>query len=331
MNRSTSRFHPLALGVFVAGVVLMASVSAWNRIHGLDRKPRATLSAVRAHDSGSAVVTVPPLAWAVRGLLPQGARVQTLVPQGAGCEGVELTPGQMAAVRSAGLVVSVGLGLDDQVARLVEGDGEARLHVSFADLLSHGASHAHNHDHDDAHAHEDEHSHAQYGADPHLWLDPELMKRLVMALAERLGSGASETESERLRAAAGVLAEECDRIDREYRERLATVATRKLVTYHDAYGRLAQRYGLEVAAVIQHTHDAEPSPGDLARAASAVRDSGLAAIFVEPQFPQGAARRIAEETGAQVLVLDPLGDGDWPAMMRRNLDALAQGLAAAPR
>ena len=48
--------------------------------------------------------------------------------------------------------------------------------------------------------------------------------------------------------------------------------------------------------------------------------------FVDPPGPDEATKRIAEAAGARVMVLDPLSDGDWPALMRRNLDALVDGL-----
>ena len=39
-----------------------------------------------------------------------------------------------------------------------------------------------------------------------------------------------------------------------------------------------------------------------------VADLGAVCIFAEPQFNSAAARAIAEEAGAEVLFLDPVGD-----------------------
>ena len=35
---------------------------------------------------------------------------------------------------------------------------------------------------------------------------------------------------------------------------------------------------------------------------------------------------VTRETGVRVGTLDPLGQGDWEALMLRNLDALVEGL-----
>ncbi|MEL7474184.1 MAG: metal ABC transporter substrate-binding protein, partial [Planctomycetota bacterium] len=98
------------------------------------------------------------------------------------------------------------------------------------------------------------------------------------------------------------------------------------VTHHDAWRRLTGRFGVRVVGVIRPIETSEPTPGAIAAAVDAVRSAEASLIIVEPQFDPGAARRVAELTGAPVATLDPLGDGDWFAMMRANLEALTDAL-----
>jgi ABC-type Zn uptake system ZnuABC Zn-binding protein ZnuA len=55
-------------------------------------------------------------------------------------------------------------------------------------------------------------------------------------------------------------------------------------------------------------------------------------VFTEPQFSAKALDNIARQTGAKVLVLDPLGDpnapdrGTYQQLMRYNLSTLLAGL-----
>ena len=110
---------------------------------------------------------------------------------------------------------------------------------------------------------------------------------------------------------------------------------KQIVTFHRAFDRLADRYGLEVAATLM---PAETAGGVTSRqydlVVAAIREHGLKAIFVEPQFSPDAAERISHDTGTKVLVLDPLGDPHIPEragylpMMRYNLKTLAEGLAS---
>jgi zinc transport system substrate-binding protein len=57
---------------------------------------------------------------------------------------------------------------------------------------------------------------------------------------------------------------------------------------------------------------------------------GAKAIFAEPQFSSKVAETIAQESGAQVLFLDPLGSSlDNPGylnLMRHNVAQMAKAL-----
>ena len=101
-----------------------------------------------------------------------------------------------------------------------------------------------------------------------------------------------------------------------------------LVTHHAAWKRLAERYGLKIAAVIRPIESAEPTAEAIAGAVHAIQDQHIPVIFVEPQFSSKAAERIAAQTGVRIGHLDPLGDGDWFKLMRSNLDSLVANLAA---
>ncbi len=324
-RRRTPRGSAMLRGIGVLALLAVGAIVALATLRP-NAKPRL-------HDAGAlkVVVSVAPLMWPVRVLAPE-ASVTLLAPAGAGCEGVDLTPSNVLALERADLVVLTGLGLEPQIERLLaNGKESGRNIVRMADVLSEGERNAaeHNHKHEAG----DEHADHQHSPDQHLWLDPVLMARfvdhLVQRMAERSGvSGVAATPSAgNVRQASATAVA----VDGEYRRGLAPFAGRGIVTQHAAFDRLADRYGLIIAAVLQREHGAEPTPGDIAAAAEAVRQSGASAVFVEPQLPSDAARRVAEVTGVRVLSLDPLGDGDWPGMMRRNLAVLVEGLSGFPQ
>jgi len=70
----------------------------------------------------------------------------------------------------------------------------------------------------------------------------------------------------------------------------------------------------------------EPGPRELRDVIETARAKGIEVIFIEPQFPQRAARALAEEIGAGVETLDPL-ERDWPAGMRAIAATLRASLA----
>ena len=152
-------------------------------------------------------------------------------------------------------------------------------------------------------------------------MDPGAMEALIRGVAAALD--ASEEALDRTLA-------EVAQVDAEYRDALSGVRRRTLVTHHDGFGWMARRYQLEVGGVIRPGGLVETRPSDVARIVEVVERNGLGGIFVEPQFGDRAAARIRDLTGVEIFVLDPLGSGDWPAMMRSNLVQLTAGLNREP-
>jgi zinc transport system substrate-binding protein len=142
--------------------------------------------------------------------------------------------------------------------------------------------------------------------DPHVWLDPTRYE----LIARRIG-------------------------DREYRRRLDRCARNDIVTSHDAFGYLAQRYGLHQIPITGLSPEAEPSPKDLSRVVDLVRSTHATTVFSETLVSRRIAKAVASETGARTAVLNPI-EGLEPSeaekganyfvLMRSNLAALRLAL-----
>lgn len=274
--------------------------------------------AARARPDGPTriVVSIPPIAWAVKQLAPEDAKVTVLLAQGQSEHGASLTAADTTALRNADHVFLVGWGLEASAERVVRRPASwQRVHrlsrvveTSGIDLVSHTVP-----------CDDPSHNHIQhYATDPHAWLDPIAMVEWVRAVGAALGASEDRIEA---------LVSECRSIDDEYAAALSVVDQRRIVTHHNAYGWIASRYELEVAAVIRPNELLETTPGELNEAVEAVRAHGIDAVFIEPQFSGRAANRLRELTSVRLLTLDPLGSGDWPATMRSNLGSLVEGLS----
>ena len=104
---------------------------------------------------------------------------------------------------------------------------------------------------------------------------------------------------------------------------------RRLVTFHNAFDRFAQRYKLEVVAHLAEIQTQGPSitAKEIEQVRSAIATYKLETIYREPQMPATAAKAIEQQTGVHLLVLDPLGSAgeSYDALMRRNLHTLVEG------
>lgn len=278
------------------------------------------------------VVSIPPLEGLVRPLLPADAVVKVLVPPGQTPHGFELAPSDVVTVANADVVVYVGLYLEPQLEKLLKNqDTSWRREVCFADVVGIEFESPVNHSgHDHGPGEECDHEHGP--VDPHLWLDPGLVEQLIPELRAAVqasvssSSGLTDAQRESLMDRESALLAKVRDVDEQYRARLEPFEGESVVTHHAAWSRLVDRYGLKEAAVIQVSGQVEPSATKMAETVETIREMGVKAVFVEPQFGRSVGDRIAQAAGVRVGVLDPLGDGDWFRMMLRNLDELESKL-----
>ncbi|MGY1823252.1 metal ABC transporter substrate-binding protein [Geodermatophilus sp. SYSU D00079] len=262
-----------------------------------------TGEAARGADGTVDVVTTShPLQWVAEQVGGPHVEVTDLVGNGA-VHGFEPTPQQVVRLGQADLVLhqSGGLqpGVDDVLAQqppdtMVDA-------ASVADL----------------------------GGDPHFWLDPlrlaEVARQVGAAVAE-LDPGAADDVRSRVAEVEAALAS----LDEEYATALAPCRGATLVTAHEAFGYLAERYGLEQAGIAGIDPGVEPTPARLRDVAEVVRDAGVRTVFFEATTSPAVARTLADELGVTTDVLHPVervADGeDYLGLMRQNLSALQRGL-----
>lgn len=287
----------------------------------------------------SVVVSIPPLAGIVRGLLPAGSTVESLIPPGASEHGYEIPPVALSRAARADLVVSVGLGLEASADKFLSANPrQGRREVVFhavAKRRAGGLLPSPKAAGGDESAGHEGHSHgpgescsvcaSRADTDPHFWLDPVLVRDLSVELSRVIGAASGPEAAASLKNKLDAQLARIDELHERYARTLAPATRRTIVVAHDAWQYPAARFGLRVVA-IAGLNAQEPTPGAIRDAARVVREQGLTHVFIEPQLSRRAAERIAAATSVGVLTLDPLGDGDWFGLMEANLRSLATAL-----
>jgi ABC-type Zn uptake system ZnuABC Zn-binding protein ZnuA len=253
--------------------------------------------------------TIFPLYDIARQITGPVADVALMLPPGASPHTFEPTPSQVRALAAARLVLVIGHGLDDWAARLARSAGAARVvPVDRGITFRRGAGGS---------------------ADPHYWLAPVNAKAIARTVAGELEGLAPERRVEiqtALRTCLGRL----DALDAEVREILADLPTRRIATFHDAFGYFADAFGLEVAAVFEPFPGREPGPRFVAEFQRKIRATGVRVLFAEPQLSLEPLRPIARDLGITLSVLDPLGGlpgrQDYGELLRFNARQAATAL-----
>lgn len=166
--------------------------------------------------------------------------------------------------------------------------------------------------------------HGHKGIDSHLWLDPDNARAIVRGAATVLG-GIDPANAGRYADNATALEHRLDDLDSRLRARLAPLAGRPYVVFHDAYQYFERRYGLSPAGAVTVSPGRAPGAKRLIELRQRIRAAKAACVFMEPQFEPRLAHIVIEGTPARLGTLDPLGANLVPG--KDAYFALMDGLA----
>lgn len=166
--------------------------------------------------------------------------------------------------------------------------------------------------------------------DSHFWLDPIWAQREVEAIRETLTAYDPAHAEIYMQNADHYLMELAD-LDLAYSSGLRRCETRTVVVSHKAFLYLAKRYNFETISASSVSKETEISPRSLSKVIEKIRELNLRYVFFETLSNPKVAETLAEETGAQTLVFNPI-EGlteeerrmgkNYLSIMRENLNNL---------
>lgn len=291
------------------------------------------------------VTDIPPVHALVAQVMGDLGQPELLLTPGADEHDFQLRPSQVRSIATADLVVWIGPELTPWLdkALAATGDASATLTLSGQSPVTrsyaeakpdgedqdHGDDHEHDHGTDDDHGHDHDHEagagHAHTGLDPHLWLDPDNAQAWLGLIAGQLARQDAANAATYL-ANADAARAEIAALDARIAALLEPVKDRPILTYHDAYGYFAERYGLTVLGSIAEGDASAPGAARLAGLRDEVAAGQGVCLFPEVQHDPKLIAQLAEATGARVGgALDPVGSTLEPGPGAYG--ALLQGLA----
>ncbi len=277
----------------------------------------------------SVVASFYPLQYVAERVGGDAVSVINLTAPGAEPHDLELTPKDVARLSDADLVVFLS-GFQPAVDEAAKNQAGAQaFDVASAarlDLEGHEEGHEASPGASPAEA---DHDHG--AVDPHFWLDPMRLADVADSVATRL-STAAPNRAATFQANAKALRTDLESLDAEIKAGLANCTNTNLVTSHEAFGYLAQRYGLTQLGIAGLSPEAEPDAGTLAKVTDFVKANKVTTIYYETLVSPDVAQTVARSTGATTAVLDPLeglsdssAARDYLGVMRANLATLRAG------
>lgn len=276
-------------------------------------------------------VSIFPIYDLVKDVAGPDADVVLLLPPGHSEHTFDPTPKDVEQVAASKLAVMVGLGLDPWMEKLVKdaspdarvlklGDRVPTLTVKD-DPVGDEAAHKT--------IPEDDHDHDKGAIDPHVWMDPARARVMAKAIGDELGR-VDAAHSNAYRARATDLDGRLDKLDKETEARVATWKTRGFITFHGSFNYFADRYKLQILAVIEPFPGSTPTGEYIQEVLKVVADKKVPALFSEPQLDPRPAQTIADAAKIPLGKLDPVGGTEgsdsYEKLIAKNVDELEKYL-----
>ena len=277
-----------------------------------------------------------------RNIAGDRADVTLLLPPGTEAHTFEPRPSDIAAISRCDLFLYTGDEMEPWAATLLDTD-EAPNAVDLSEGIDMTASeevdileHAHESGEHES-EHESEHAGHHHVVDPHIWTSPANAIIMVREITDALAALDPGGESV-YRANADAYIAELNALDEELFDIVANGKRTEIVFGgRFAFHYFAERYGLTcLAAYDSCSEESEPSAGAVAALIDEIRDEGLPVIYYEEMTNPRVADTVADETGAEPLLLhschnlsrDETERGEtYLSLMHQNAENLRRGLS----
>ncbi|MCR4326915.1 MAG: metal ABC transporter substrate-binding protein [Candidatus Roizmanbacteria bacterium] len=254
----------------------------------------------------SVVASIYPYGFLAQAIGADDIVVSVIVPPGAEAHDFEPSPKDIAKLEEADVVIANGAGIEPWLDEVQK----TRSRLQKPTLIM-----------------------APDAVDPHVWLDPNTMKRFAAILSDEL----SRVDPQRASVYAQrtvVLQKQLTALDARMKQTLSNCEYTSAIVAHDAFGYFGRAYDIKLIPIAGISHEDEPSAKKIAELIDLIRSNQIHAVYFESYADPTLSQTLVEETGVISLPLDPaetISDDDsattnYLTIMEENRKQLQKGL-----
>ncbi|WP_421716464.1 metal ABC transporter solute-binding protein, Zn/Mn family [Arcobacter arenosus] len=246
--------------------------------------------------------------------------VNVMVKPGASPASYEPKTSQMKKLSNSLAYFSIGVPFEKSWLKKFEDANKKMLVVDTTKGIEKQEMQAHEH-HDeeahDEHKHEEDHDHEKNkheedhdehdhtGLDPHVWLDPILVKKQAENILNALIE-VDEANKDFYTKNYQLFVKELDELDKKLESIIEPCEHKAFMVFHPSWGYFAKRYHLEQISI--EIQGKEPKPAQLIELVEEAKKHDIKIVFVAPQFSQKGAKTISKSINGNVATINPLSE-----------------------
>ena len=263
-------------------------------------------------------VNILPQKYFVEKIVKDKFEINVMVKPGSSPHNYEPKPSQMKSLVNSKAYFLVGDPFEQAWMDKFKQNAKNTLFVDTTKGIEKIQMEEHNH-HDEANvdAKHDEHDHS--GFDPHVWLDPLLVKIQAKNIYEAMLEIDSQN-SDFYKTNYEEFIKELDALDENIKTILSPYKDKAFMVFHPSWGYFAKRYDLEQISI--EIEGKEPKPNELVELIEEAKKYDIKIVFVAPQFSQKSAKTISKNINANVIAIDPIS-GNWKESMLDTANQIA--------
>lgn len=304
----------------IIGVILLASIASitYFSVETSETATENMQEELPTDEKIKVIASFYPYYEFTRNVAGENADVIQYLPMGAAPHNWEPRIGEIQSLKSADVFVYNGIGMEPYVDKLI-GSGEFDEVVFIK--ASEGLNLIKSEDDDSV-------------WDPHVWLDPILIKQQVNKIRDGLVQVDPENAKQYEKNAMEYNAK-LDALDAKIRSSLAECKKDTVVPFHRAFTYFGERYDINIFAIGGLAPRAEATAAEIAEFVDYVKENDIKVIFAEDLIDPRLSEIIAAEAGAEVMIFSPIEGLTDEEMsqgftfldkMEQNIDALQVAL-----
>ncbi len=267
-----------------------------------------SLSNVYAENKIIVFVSILPQQYFVRQIGNDLVDVRVMVGPGQSPATYEPTPQQMAALSKADVYFRIGVPFESAWIDKIKLNNKNLIIVECCELISDLQTEGHSHG---------------INYDPHVWTSPKNVIKIAELIKKYLVK-VDEKNIDIYTAMEKKFKEKILELDKNIKDKIRNLKDRILIVSHPSWGHFSNEYGFTQVSMEQEGKEIQAR--SLVKLIKMAKHNNVEAIFVQPQFNDRAAKVIANELNAEIIVLDPLAV-NYIENMNIVTDSIVKGLA----